>query len=69
MKIIPEIIKDYKIKEEKRQKEKEFIFYPNKFRKNNRKNTMGRYTQIINFFDYSAFPPILKTKFIKHIKF
>lgn len=68
MKIAPEIRIENRQIQEKKQK-KELVYDPNKFRKNNRKNTLGRYTQKIIFLDDTVFPPVIKTKYIKHIKF
>lgn len=68
MKFTPEIrIEAKKIDEQKIKKDT--IYIPNKFRKNNRKNTLGRYTQVIHYIDSTVFPPVIKTKYIKHIKF
>jgi hypothetical protein len=64
--IKPEIIIEDRINFEKEVK-KEISFNPyKKKRKNNRKNTRGRKSQIIEYMIGYTFPPIFKTKIIKH---
>jgi len=42
------------------------ITFKGQTRKNNRKRTNGRKTQEVYCFDFSCFPSIKKTKYIKH---
>jgi hypothetical protein len=66
--IVPEVEIIETIKEEKKQKEKIVINSLFKRRKNNRKNTKGRYTQFVQCIDDSVFPPVLFTRTIKHFR-
>ena len=64
--IKPEIVIEDKINFEKQVKKKTIYNPYKKRRKNNRKNTRGRKTQIIKYMIEYIWPPIFKLKIIKH---